>query len=65
MLNARRSETDALITRYVNGVEKLKTTAEAVGGLQQEVEVKAVEVEEKIATRRRWCLSLRPRSQGW
>ena len=37
MLGKRREETNALITRYVNGVEKLKTTAESVGVLQKEV----------------------------
>jgi len=50
MLNARRDETNALITRYVNGVEKLKTTAASVGLLEEELKVKAVEVEEKIAS---------------
>ena len=49
MLSNRRDECNALITRYVTGVEKLKTTAEAVGGLEEDLKVKAVEVEEKIA----------------
>ena len=52
MLNKRREETNGLITRYVNGVEKLKTTSESVGVLQEEVAAKSIEVEaalEKVA----------------
>ena len=43
MLNVRRTETEAMITRYVNGVDKLKTTAASVGLLQEELKVKAIE----------------------
>jgi len=49
MLSKRRGETDGLIERYVNGVEKLKSTAEQVGGLEDQLKLKAVEVEEKKA----------------
>ena len=49
MLAARRDETTKAIDRYVSGVEKLKSTAEQVGGLEEDLKVKAVEVDEKKA----------------
>ena len=49
MLAARRDETTNAIDRYVSGVEKLKSTAEQVGGLEEDLKVKAVEVDEKKA----------------
>jgi len=49
MLGKRRFETNKLIDRYVNGVTKLESTGEQVAGLEEELKVKAVEVEEKKA----------------
>jgi len=49
MLDKRKTETKMLIERYENGVTKLESTGEQVAGLEEELKVKAVEVEEKKA----------------
>jgi dynein heavy chain len=49
MLDTRRTNTTKGITRLSNGVIKLESTAEQVGGLEEDLKIKSVEVEEKKA----------------